>query len=780
MAARELPAAEIGLPRFTFEVASPAEVFDLDSHSRAREALDFGLSVAGVGFNVFVVGDDRAARMTATLAYLDEAAKLRPPPSDWVYLRNFRDPAAPTPHRLPAGMGRRFRDRMALFLPRLREALVATFGSETFQAHVMALREAAQAEVAQEMERLRAAAQSHGMELVEAPDGGVRLARPPNTPEAPLGEAAEHELSAAFQRLQRRGVYARAHLAQQADELNRATAEEVAGPMLDALLAEFEEHTSLARWLTELRVDVLETPLRFRPLGGEGAPGPEALEPPERRYAVNLLVHHVEGSHPEVVLESNPSYENLFGRIEYRQAQGSIETDFTLIRAGALHRANGGILVLRAEALAANPASWSFLKSALRDRVIRIDEPQRLQMTPIAGAPKPEPIPLDLKVVIVGAPRWYALFFDGDPDFLVYFKIKADIDSDMEANPRNLAVYAGLIAAMARARGLEGSSEAATHRLLGIAARWADRRGKLSAHVEMIEDLVAEAAVRDAKSKMRELTEEAVRATHFARRRRNSRIEDRILQSILDNEVMIATSGGAVGQINALTVQDMGDRRFGMPVRVTARASVGRVGIVNIERDVMLGGPIQQKGAMVLQGFLAGLFAQLRPLSFTCSITFEQSYGGVEGDSASMAELVAVLSDLAQLPIRQDLAITGSVNQAGLSQAIGGAYTKIEGFFRVCQSRPGGLSGTQGVILPEANRAHVMLHDELADSIAAGRFHLWSVATVEEAAELLLGRPAGTTDASGNYPPDTIFGRAAARLAEFDRILAARREGAVL
>jgi predicted ATP-dependent protease len=268
-----------------------------------------------------------------------------------------------------------------------------------------------------------------------------------------------------------------------------------------------------------------------------------------------------------------------------------------------------------------------------------------------------------------------------------------------------------------------------------------------------------------------------VRETYAARRRRNSRIEDRILRSILENEVMIATAGRALGQVNALTVYDMGDRRFGTPVRVSARASVGRAGVINIERDVALGGPIQQKGAMVLQGFLAGCFAQLRPLSFTCSITFEQSYGGVEGDSASMAELVAVLSDLAQLPLRQDLAITGSVNQAGRAQAIGGAYSKVEGFFRVCAGQPGGLTGTQGVILPEANRAHVILHDEAADAIASGRFHLWSVATVAEAAELLLGLPAGTADAAGNYPADTIFGRAAARLANFDRILAERQAG---
>jgi predicted ATP-dependent protease len=783
MAARALEAAEVGLPRFSFAVASPAEVFDLDSHRRAREALDFGLSVSGMGFNVFVVGDDRVQRMTATLAYLHEALKLRPPQSDWIYLNNFRNPARPTPHRLPAGMGRSFRDALAALVPRLRAALAAAFGAEAYQARFMALREAAQEAVAQEMEQLRATAKSHGMELVESQDGAMRLVRSQaaeGAPEAPpLDEAAERELSGAFARLQRRAVDARTRLAAAVEDLNRVTVDDAAGPMLDSLQGEYSGIAGLARWITEMKVDILDNPARLRPATAEREGAPDASEAAERRYAVNLLVDHTEESRAGVVLESNPTYENVFGRIEYRQAQGTVETDFTLIRAGALHRANGGILVLRAEAVAANPATWSFLKAALRDREIRIEELARVQMTPIAGAPQPRPIPLELKVVIVGAPRWYSLFFSGDPDFYVYFKIKADIDSDMEASPANLAVYAALIGDMARAEGLAGASEGAIRRLLGIAARWADRRDRLSAHIELIEDLVTESAVRDHHAKSTELTETAVRETHTARRRRNARVEDRAVRSIIENEVMIDTAGAAVGQVNALTVYDMGDRRFGTPVRVSARASVGRLGIVNIERDVALGGPIQQKGAMVLQGFLAGCFAQLRPLSFTCSITFEQSYGGVEGDSASMAELVAVLSDLAQLPVRQDIAMTGSVNQAGHAQTIGGAYTKVEGFFRVCQAKPGGLTGTQGVVLPEANRAHVMLHDELAEAVAAGRFHLWSVTSVAEAAELMLAHAAGDADSEGNYPPHTIFGRAAARLAAFDRILAARRVGSI-
>ncbi len=774
MAARELTAGEVGLPKFSFARTASADVFSLESHRRAREALDFGLSVSDIGFNVFVIGDDRASRMTATLAYLKDVMQHRPPVQDWIYLNNFRDPSSPSPRALKNGVGQRFRDRMAELVPRLREAFGAAFSSEAYQTRFMTLREGAEAAVGEEMETLRATARRHGMDLVESQEG-PRLVRPPNAPNAaPLDEAAERELSAAFMRLQRMAIEARARLNQGIEELSRAIAEAVIAPIMDHVRQEFGEDEGLAHWLDELRGDILDNPGRFRTASGEHEG--EAIEPPERRYAVNLFVDHRDDTHPLVVLESNPTYENLFGRIEYRQAQGTIATNVTLIRAGALHQANGGILVLRAEALAANPASWSFLKAALRDGTIRIEELQRSQAPPIAGAPQPQQIPLDLKVVIVGAPRWYSLFFEGDPDFHIYFKIKADIDSDMTASPENLAVYVGLIKEMTQARGLKDASDAAIERLLGISARWAGHRSRLTARVELIEDLVAEAAPRDARAKVETLTESSVRETYAARRRRNSRIEDRILRSILDNEVMIETSGRAIGQVNGLTVYDMGDRRFGTPVRISARASVGRAGLINIERDVALGGPIQQKAAMVLQGFLAGCFAQVRPLSFTCSITFEQSYGGVEGDSASLAELIAVLSDLAQLPVRQDIAITGSMNQAGMAQAIGGAYTKIEGFYRLCGARPGGLTGAQGVILPEANRTHVALHDDLVEAIAAGRFHLWTVATLADAAELMIGAPAGTADADGNYSPDTIFGRAAARLAKFDRILAERRE----
>ena len=776
MSTNKLPADAVGIPRFAATPVAGAGVFDLTSHARAREALDFGLAVDALGFNIFVVGDDRSARMRATLAYLDAAMAKQAAPADWVYLNNFRQQEQPLPLSLPAGIGRKFCDAVRALLPKLREALAASFTGEAYQARLLALREQAEHTVNVEMENLAQAAQAHGLQLVQGQEGGLRLTpaqQRPGAPPPPLDQATEREMAAALNRVQLRAVNARGQLAAQMQELNRGIAAEVVSPALDALIRDFAAFEGLGRWLTEMRTDITETPERFQLQPGNAPEG----EFPERRYAVNLFVDHSEETHAPVIVEANPSYEHLFGWIEYRQSQGSLHTDFLQIRAGALHRANGGVLVLRAEAIAANHESWPFLKGALRDRCISIEELGRSNGPPIAGSPQPGPIPLDVKVVLVGTPFWYAAFFQGDPDFRTYFKINADIDGDTPADARNLGLYAGLITEAVARQGLDGASSDAIALLLGIAARWAERRDRLTAKVELIEDLIAEAATLAQRAGKRTLDADTLAAAHHARGRRNARIEESMLKHVVDGMMLIDTDGGAIGQINALTVNSVGDHAFGTPVRVTARSYAGRTGIINIERFIGMGGPIQQKGAMVLEGFLAGKFAQTRPLSFTCSITFEQVYGGVEGDSASMAELVAVLSDLAQLPIRQDLAITGSVNQEGMSQPIGGAHWKIEGFFRVCAAKPGGLTGTQGVIVPETNRVSLVLHDEVTEAIAAGRFHLWSVGTVEDAAALLLGMPAGKPDAAGNYPADTIFGRVAARLEAFDRVLVERMRG---
>jgi predicted ATP-dependent protease len=621
--------------------------------------------MTGIGFNTFVVGDDRSGRMTATRELLEGYVRDRPPQDDWVYLNNFLKSHRPQPYRLPAGAGSALRDRLAVLATRLASAAT----------------KAALAEV-------------------------------------------------------------------------------------DAVIAGFAHVPELAPWFAHLRRDV-ETHAGAFPTAADSP------DTPARRYAVNLLVDHSGQTCPLVVIEPSPTYSNLFGSIEYVRTAGGLATDFTLIRAGALHRANGGILVLRAEALARDAGVWETLKGALRDRKLRIEEPHRTGAVPIAGAPRPYSIPFDAKVVIVGAPRWYYGWFLGDPESRVYFKIKADICDDLGATADNVAAYVGLIGRFAAGHDTR-CDRAAVQLLLGMAARWAEHREKLSSRLELLDDLIGEAALigrRAADGKL--IRRVDVVAAAAEQRRRVSQGEDRLHRAITDRAVMVSTAGTALAQVNALIVFDKVDHRYGSPCRVTARTWIGQLGVINIERDVNLGGPIQHKGVLGLHGYLSGCFARTMPVSFSGSVTFEQNYGGIEGDSASLAELLALLSDLSGVPLRQDLAVTGSVNQHGEIQSVSGVNPKIEGFFRTCVEQ-GGLSGSQGVVIPAANLINVILHDDIAAEVAAGRFHLWTVSRVEDAVALFAGLAAGEPDATGHYPADSVYGRVAARLGEFDRILTAR------
>ncbi len=769
--ATELAADDVGLPRFELGAALAGDVFDLSSHRRAREALEFGLAIDKPGFNIFVLGEDRSGRMTNTLEFLNKFALTRPPPADWLYLNDFRWRHRPRPCRLPNGVGRRFRDELAALIPSLREALTQAFGTGEYQRAVQGASQAVRTNYSERLEALRGAANANGLEIASTPQGPAIQLREdaPAIADADRQAAARH-LAAELGELHRWASQQQVALGTSLMGLNHAVAEHAVADLLDQFTEAFNDYSGLARWLVELRDDVLNHYENFLPRKDESGDG---VEPPERRYAVNLLVDNSEMRHGTVLVEPNPTYENLFGKIEYRQTSVGMTTDFTQVRAGSLHRANGGILVLRTEALAGQPAVWQHLKAALRDREIALEEPHRAGMVPVADAPRPKPVRLSIKIVLVGAPRWFYSVYYADPDFQTYFKIKADIDPDMAATPENVACYAGLLRQFAKRDHGAECETGALQRLLGVAARWASDRGKLSARFEMIEDLIGEAAGLAEAGPPRTVTEATIVTALANRRRRNARAEDRTQEAIADGRVMIATQGTRIGQVNALTVRETGDHVFGAPSRVTARTSIGRHGIVNIERVVDLGGPIQQKGVLILQGFLMGRFARRIPLSFNGSLTFEQSYGGVEGDSASLAELVAILSDLADAPLRQDIAITGALNQNGEAQAVGGVHWKVEGFFRACLEA-GPLTGNQGVVIPRVNHPQLVLRDEVVAAVREGKFHLWCVDHVDQALALFTGLSVGEADSRGDYPADSVHGRVAARLGEFDRVLAER------
>lgn len=768
--------------RPAFDVPTPSEsadVFALSSHARAREALELGLAMREPGFNVFVVGDDRSGRMTATLTFLQAEMAKRAAPTDWLYVNNFRRPHRPRPLAVPAGVGRRFRDRVEKLVPQIRDGLAHAFGQEATQSEMRKEQEALATEISKRIETLREEARAQGVDLAQTPQGmqvvragGEEAADWMSLPEEERRriETAGREIGQKLADFNRWAAERQQNVSERAQGMSKEIAEAAIALLVDGVKVEFTEYTNLAHWLDELKRDAVDRLPIFSPeLATQ--PGQPGFEPPERRYTVNLLVDHGDDEHPNVVLEPNPTYQNLFGRMEYRQVGGIVETDFSLIRAGALHRANGGVLVLRADALARHGLSWEFLKGAIRDGAIQMEELHRFSGLPIAGAPRPKEIPLNVKVVIVGAPQWYYTFFSADPEFQAYFKVKADIDPDMDASTENLARLGAVAQAMAERRGACACSDSALAELFGLASRWSGDRTKVSSRFERMDDLIAEAVViAKRRGNVETIEVEDIRASREARDRRNRRTEDRSHEAIRRGGIQIDVTGAVVGQVNGLTVRDIGDHAFGGPSRVTARVSIGRRGVVNIERDVAMGGPIQQKAAMILQGWFAGRFARRMPLSFTASMTFEQNYGGVEGDSATLAEAVAIVSDLAGLPVRQDVAITGSMNQRGVAQAVGGVHHKIEGFFRTCDEA-GPLTGTQGAVVPASNADQLLMNEAVTAAMAAGAFHIWTAETLEDALELLLDTPVGEVDADGAYPDDTVYGRIQATLRLFNEEL---------
>jgi len=779
-----LKAADVGFPRFTLPPLKGGEVFAMSSHARARAALEFGLSITDLGFNIYVLGEDRSGRMSATMEYLDTVVTNRPRPADWLYLNNFRRPNEPRPVTLPAGVGRKFRDRMTQLVVQLREALGRAFSGEEYQQEVNQAGEKVRSQVAERIEALRREAKQSGMDVVQSPRGlmvvPIDAEGQPADPETiaaseqPRLEEAARAIAEQLSGVNRWAARQQMDLINWVRDFNRQVANDAIAGAIDQLSTDFQAYAGLTRWLIELREDILDH-LDIFQLDGDGAPPRPPSAQPESRYGVNLLVDHGDEECPSVVLEANPTYHSLFGTIEYSQVGGILDTDFTMIRAGALHRANGGVLVLRAEALAADPLLWVLLKGALRDRQIRLEELHRASSLPIAGAPRPQPIPLTLNVVLIGAPRWYYAFFSLDPDFQTLFKVKADIDADLDSTAENLSTYGAILQTFAAGHG-DGvqMEDEALQRLFGLAARRAQSRRKLTSRFEILEDVITEANQFRDRDSEKTITSAMVDKALAQRRQRNARIEDLMHHSIAEGQTMIDTRGAVVGQVNGLTVRDMGDHAFGAPARITARASIGRTGVTNIERDVSLSGPIQQKGVMVLQGFLTGHFARRFPLSFDCSVTFEQSYGLVEGDSASMAELLAILSDLSGIPLRQDLGITGSVNQRGQAQPIGGVHHKVEGFFRACHEA-GPLTGTQGVVIPAMNAVNLIVNDEVTGAVDSGQFHIWPVKTIEQAIQLFTGIEPGTSDGDGLYPADTVYGRVTRQLEAFDRILTERQ-----
>ncbi len=793
------PAAEAGRPlpaALLYRRCDPAalpedldgEVADasgLIGQHRAVEAVEFAVAMRRKGYNVYALGPSGAGKHTLIDDLLRRRAAGEPTPFDWCYVNNFEEPQKPHCLKLPPGRAASLRQAMKRLVEELRAALPAAFERDDYRARREVVDQQFKERNEEPFAELQRRAEEKGIALMRTPMGLALAPRRDGkvlTPELfealPQAEReqvqrdmaeVQGELEAVMQKVPQ---WEREHR-DAVRELNRETTGSAIALMMDELRAGFCELPDVPEYLDAVERDIKENADDFLTPATppqQGAPVPPQLEEAMsearfRRYQVNVIVDNGAQQGAPVVYEDNPTHQTLVGRSQYMARFGALVTDFNLLSAGALHRANGGYLILDAQKLLTGSLGWASLKRALNAGEIRIETLEQLLSMASTVALDPEPIPLRVKVVLLGPPQLYYLLSSVDDDFKELFKIAADFDDRVERSPESTLRYARFIAGVVRRDKLLPFDRGAVARVIEQAARLAGDSDKLSTGLRDIVDLLLETDQIAASDGKDGVSAGEVQQAIDAQFRRGDRIYRRLQEEIGRRTIRVETDGAVIGQVNGLSVISLGGLSFGNPSRITARVRLGRGEVVDIEREVALGGPLHSKGVLILGGFLGGRFGQTRPLSLNASLVFEQSYGGVDGDSASAAELFALLSALAEAPISQSFALTGSVDQLGRIQAIGGVNEKIEGFFDVCRTI--GLTGRQGVIIPASNVRHLMLRRDVVAAAAEERFRVIPIESVDQGLALLTGMPAGEPDADGAYPEGTLNHRIAARLDGF-------------
>lgn len=769
---------------FDFDTTAdlPADLSDPPGQERARAAVEFGVGVRQDGYNLFVVGSPGVGRRTLVTRMLGDA----PPPDgalhDWCYVNCFENPQRPQALGLPAGRGTRLRDDLAQWLEELREAIPAAFDTDEYRERLGHIDQSFNERQQQAFGAIGERSAAEGIALLRTPSGfsfaplsGTEIMSPdefgklPTEKQRALADTMhryETELEAAVRQV----IVWRRERADSIRALNEEVVEFAVGRLTTELRHGYEDLPEVATWLDAAKADVIEHVDQFRKPGGDQPTELAGMmmkpEADFTRYQVNLVISNDPDGGAPIILEDHPTYSNLVGRVEHVSQLGALVTNFGLIRAGALHRANGGFLLVDAERLLTQPYAWEGLKRALRTREIRIDSLGQIYSLVSTLSLEPQPIPLQLKVVMFGPRYLYALLQAWDPDFGALFKVAAEFTEDVTWTPDALSAHARLVAGIGRQRGLRPFARDAVAAIAEECARMADDASKLSVHVRSIEELMQEGDYWAHQAGRHCVTAEDIARGVHERIERTALTRDRLQEAVLRGVIMVDTDGEAVGRVNGLAVYSLGPSAFALPQRITATTRVGKGEVVDIQREVSLSGAIHSKGVLTLASFLAARFGRLRPLSLAATLSFEQSYGMVDGDSASVAELCALLSSIAGVPIRQSIAITGSTNQHGQVQAIGGVNEKIEGFHAICKAR--GLTGRHAVIIPAANREHLMLRDEVVASVRDGAFAIYAVSHVDEALELLTGLPAGREDTRGGFPRSSVNARVVERLAQFD------------
>ena len=756
----------------------------LPGQDRAVEAIEFGIGIRHGGYNLFAVGAPGSGRHSLIQSFLERQAARSTSESDWCYLYNFSQPDKPGALELPAGRASEFSADMHQLVDDLQGTIVAAFETEEYRARQRELEEEFSGKQEEVLEDVRARAAKKGLAILRTP-AGVAVAptkdgevvdletfkKAPEEEQAKIRAAIaelEEELGQVFEQVPLWRRESGRKLQRLKDTVTRSAVQ----ALVEELRQKYDAFDHVVTYLKAAQSDIIENAEYFL----KGHEQAEVFALWRRRYSVNVLTDERSDGRAPVVYETNPTFQNLIGRIEHQTQAGALFTDFTMIKPGALHRANNGYLILDANRLLTQPLAWDAVKRALQTRQIKTESPDRLVGILNTVSLEPEPIPLNLKVVLVGDHRLYHLLSLHDPDFGELFKVAADFDDVTVRNPENTLRFARLIAAVVKNDSLQPLEAEAVARVVEDASRRSGDAERLSANMRELTELLKESDYWAEQDGADTVTATHVQRAVDAKIRRVDRVRERMHEEISRGTILIDTSGDAVGQINGLSVLQTSGFAFGNPSRITARVRLGSGSVIDIEREVRLGGPLHSKGVLILSGFLSGRYVTDRPLSLGASIVFEQSYGGVDGDSASSAELYAVLSALAEVPIRQSLAVTGSVSQHGQVQAIGGVNEKIEGFFDICRRR--GLTGDEGVLIPASNVKHLMLRQDVVDAAREGLFRIYPVETIDQGIEVLTGHEAGARNAAGVFPEDTINRKVEDRLAMFAEESMAYRDGA--
>jgi len=747
---------------------------------RALSALKFGLNIVRQGFNIYVSGLAGTGRTTAIKSFLEALAASKETPSDWCYVHNFRNSYCPKALKVPAGMGQTLKNDMEHIIDNARRSIIHAFASKEYAERQSKITENFNKKREAALNNIAEKAKDRGLLLQTTPIGLIFI---PASKGEPMSEEEYKKLSPRdkeeikknqdelTKELKEQVTQFRTDenaVEKQLEDTDREVAHYSIGHLFEKLKNKYSQLPQVVDYLDEVEQDIVQNFEQFKsePKTSDSSPAAAMQglirKQAFRKYEVNVLVDNSELKGAPVILELNPTFNNLFGRIEKESQFGALYTDFTMIKSGSLHRANGGYLVVRIEDLLTNVYSWEGLKRTLRDGKLVIEElGERLGFL-ASKSLKPDPIPLEIKVVLIGEPLFYYLLLRYDFEFKELFKVKADFDSRMDKTEANLKDYSGVICRICKEENLKHLKNDALAKIIEHSSRLAGDQEKLSTLFADITDIIREASFWAEEEGASLIEAKHVEKAVEQKVYRSNLIQQHINEMIDKGMIIIDTEGEDTGQVNGLSVIDLGDFAFGRPTRITASVGVGREGLIDIEREAKLGGPLHTKGVMILNGYLTEKYVRDIPLSLSARLVFEQSYEEVEGDSASSTELYAILSRLASVPIKQGIAVTGSVNQKGEVQAIGGLNEKIEGFFEICRAK--GLNGKQGVLIPASNIKNLMLKEEVVEAVKAGSFHIYPVSTIDEGIEVLTGLKAGQYLENGSFEADSINDRVQKRL----------------